>query len=611
MGLKKKLKLLDVFCIASGAMISSGLFVLPGLAHAQAGPAVVLSYFFAGLLAMTGMLSQAELASAMPKAGGDYFYVTRSMGPALGTIDGVLTWMSISLKSAFALIGMAAFIKIIAPMEVHIIAVALCAVFVVVNVLGVEEAGKLQVGVVIVLLILLVIYIADGIKAVELSNLRPFMPYGWGKVFSTAGFVFVSYGGLLKVASVAEEVKDPSRTVPRAMVLSLVTVSILYSLVVLVTSGVLANSDLNSSIMPITDGAAVFMGEWGRKALSLAAILAFVSTANAGIMSAARYPFALSRDKLLPRMFSNIHERFGSPYVSILATGLFMVLALFLDLNILVKAASTVLIFTFIFSCLCVVIMRESGVRNYRPKFKCPFYPWIQILGVFGFWLLVVNMGQDALLTGTWLFAAGLLLYWFYGRVQGKKDYALLYLVKKMAARELESVTLETELKDIIRERDNIERDRFDRIIEESVLLDIEEEMTEKKLFELVSEKISARLDIEKDVMLSALVEREKQASTVLMPGLAVPHIIIEGTGKFSILLARCRGGVTFPGAREKVHIIFVIAGTRDERSFHLKALSAIAELSQNPHFFDKWIKAGDPEELRDMILLGQRKRHN
>ena len=92
MKLKKELTLLDIFCIASGAMISSGLFILPGLAHARAGPAVVLSYFIAGLLAMTGMLSQAELVSAMPKAGGTYFYVTRAMGPTVGTVDGLITW---------------------------------------------------------------------------------------------------------------------------------------------------------------------------------------------------------------------------------------------------------------------------------------------------------------------------------------------------------------------------------------------------------------------------------------------------------------------------------------------------------------------------------------
>ncbi|MDY0169165.1 MAG: amino acid permease [Thermoguttaceae bacterium] len=99
MKLKRNLGLLDVFCIASGAMISSGIFVLPGLAHAQAGPAVVVSYFLAGLLASVGLLNVAELATAMPRAGGDYFFVTRTLGPAVGTIGGLLTWFSLSLKS--------------------------------------------------------------------------------------------------------------------------------------------------------------------------------------------------------------------------------------------------------------------------------------------------------------------------------------------------------------------------------------------------------------------------------------------------------------------------------------------------------------------------------
>ena len=120
MKLKKELGLIHVFAIASGAMISSGLFILPGLAHAQAGPAVVVSYLLAGLLAMTGMLSQAELVSAMPKAGGDYFYITRSMGPAVGSISGLITWFSLSLKSAFALLGIGYFAALVPVSYTHL-----------------------------------------------------------------------------------------------------------------------------------------------------------------------------------------------------------------------------------------------------------------------------------------------------------------------------------------------------------------------------------------------------------------------------------------------------------------------------------------------------------
>ena len=116
-------------------MISSGLFILPGRAHAVAGPAVVVSYLLAGLLAVTGMLSQAELVSAMPKAGGTYFYVVRSMGPAIGTVDGLITWFSLSLKSAFALIGMAAFTAPLINLDIRVIAVSLCLIFIVINML--------------------------------------------------------------------------------------------------------------------------------------------------------------------------------------------------------------------------------------------------------------------------------------------------------------------------------------------------------------------------------------------------------------------------------------------------------------------------------------------
>jgi len=167
MKLKKELNLLDVFCIATGAMISSGLFILPGIAHAQAGPAVVVSYFLAGLLALAGMLSQAELVSAMPKAGGTYFYVTRSMGPAVGTVDGILTWFSLSLKSAFALVGMAAFTRIIVDIDIRIIAVPLCLFFVAVNIFGIKSAGKIQRILVFGLLGILIYYIVRGIPAIR------------------------------------------------------------------------------------------------------------------------------------------------------------------------------------------------------------------------------------------------------------------------------------------------------------------------------------------------------------------------------------------------------------------------------------------------------------
>jgi amino acid transporter/mannitol/fructose-specific phosphotransferase system IIA component (Ntr-type) len=609
MELKKELTLLDVFCIASGAMISSGLFILPGIAHAEAGPAVVLSYVFAGLLAATGMLSQAELVSAMPKAGGTYFYVARTLGPAVGTVDGLITWFSISLKSAFALVGMAAFAGVFFQVNMQVVATALCVFFVIINLVGVKQASRTQVALVLGLLAVLILYAARGIPAMTVKNLEPFAPHGTSSVFLTAGLVFVSYGGLLKIASIAEEVKDPCRTIPLAMILSLVVVGLLYMLVVLVTTGVLDANLLDYSRTPISDGAQAFMGRPGWIVLGVAALLAFISTANAGIMAASRYPLALSRDGLLPGFIRKIHPRFRTPYVSILITGALMILALFMKLGTLVKAASTVLILTYIFSCLAVVILRESRIQNYRPRFRVPLYPVIQIVGVCGFLFLLYQMGRASLFSSLGIIGAGVIVYWSYGRWRTSREFALLHLIERITAKEITSRSLETELKDIIRERDDITKDRFDRVIEDCIVLDTDRGMDVEPFFKLVSEAMSDHLGLDPEEILRAIHDREKQSSTVLRPGLAIPHIVVEGEKTFDILLARSREGVKFSEDAPHVHAIFVLVGTLDERNFHLRSLSAIAQIVQAPDFEEKWMAAEGKEALRDIVLLGERLR--
>ena len=219
MQLKKGLGVLDVFAIAAGAMISSGLFILPGLAFARAGPAMILGYIFAGVLVIPTIFSKAELVTAMPKAGGDYFYITRSMGLSAGTISGLASWFSLSLKSAFALVGMGIFALLISPalsmIEIKLIAIGLCLIFMVLNLFGIKEAGTTQVLLVFVLIAILILYVIRGFVVITPTNFTPFAPKGIFAVFATAGFVFISFGGLTKVASVAEEIKNPEKNIPK------------------------------------------------------------------------------------------------------------------------------------------------------------------------------------------------------------------------------------------------------------------------------------------------------------------------------------------------------------------------------------------------------------
>ncbi len=607
--LSKGLGLPSVFCIASGAMISSGLFVLPGIAFGKAGPSTIIAYLIAGLLSLPGMLSIAEMATAMPKAGADCFTVIRSMGPGVGTVAGLLSWFSLSMKSAFAVIGVSVFAAAIANINMYTVAIAGCAVFLTINLVGVREAGRLQVLLATFMFILLGVYIAFGLKSVDVEKFSPFVPHGLRSMFSVTGYVFISYAGLLTIASVAEEIRNPSRNIPLGMMSALLVVTIFYSLVVFVTVGVMPASELAGSRTPISDGAAAFMGRPGYIALTVAAMLALLTTANAGIMTAARSLVPLSRDNLFPEVFSRVNKRFGTPHNALFLTGTFIVAAVFLKLELLVEAASIVLILANVLACISVLILNESGLQNYRPRFRAPLYPWLQAAGLIGYGFVLLEMGAEAYFITILISLAGFCTYWFYGRKRVQRESALLHLIERITARELVSGTLESELKGIVLERDEVTLDRFDQIVEECPVLDIEETMEVDEFFDLAGQKLAESMDEDSDRISKALKEREKDGSTVLTPNLAVPHIVIDGDHEFEVLLARCRDGVRFSEEAQEVKAVFVLVGTKDERNFYLNALSAIAQVAGHIEFMDQWMSARGPQGLRDVVVLGKRSR--
>ncbi len=615
MKLEKELGLLDLFCIASGSMISSGLFILPGLAYAGIGPAEFVAYFIAALLVLPAMFSKAELATAMPKAGGTYFFIDRSMGAGFGTLAGLCAWFSLSFKSAFALLGIGAFATLISPSisswHIKLIAVFFCVLFACINFVGVGHAGKLQIALVLGLIAILLVYIAKGLPLVQLEHFQPFMRGTARDLFATAGMIFISYGGLTKIASVAEEVKNPARNIPLGMLTSFFVVSILYIFTVFVTVGVLGDNLIQASgqpsLTPISDAAQIFMGRWGKHLLAVGAVLAFISTGNAGIMAASRDPMAMSRDGLLPGFFKSVHPRFKTPYHSIFFTSVFMIVVIvFLDLGMLVKTASTLKILLFGAVNIAVIIMRESRVQNYRPKFKAPLYPWLQIAGVISYGFLLFEMGPVPLTIAGFFIGMSLLWYWIYGKIHSNRESALVHLVRRISPKELTSHALDTELREILLERDEIVADRFDLLVQNGLVLDFEHSLTMQEAFNTFAETLAPKVDLDPKEIYELLMEREQDSSTVIAPNLAIPHIILPGSQQFEILLARCKDGILFGSNPEPVHAVFVLAGTYDERNFHLKALMSIAQVVQKPEFMKSWLKATHKERLRDIVLLGK-----
>jgi len=605
--LKKELDLLDVFCIASGAMISSGLFILPGLAFAKTGPSVILSYIVASLLMIPTMFSKIELATAMPKAGGNYFFIDRSMGPIMGTLGGLADWFSLSLKSAFALLGIGIFLLLINPgiteAQIKLVAILCCLFFTVINIIGVKLTGKFQIIMVVTLIGLLAFYVIFGFRSVEFQKFVPFTPFGLGSVFSTAGFVFISFAGLTKIVGVAEEIKNPGRNIPRGMFLAWIIMSFFYVLVLFITVGVTDAAQLQNSPLPISLGASVFGGRTGSIIMGVAALLAFATTANAGLLAASRTPLAMSRDELLPKMFKKISKR-GTPTFSIIFTSSFMVcVILFLNLENLVKTASTMILLLFIFINLSLIIMRESKIRHYRPKFYSPLYPWVQIAGIIGYGFLIFELGVIPMLLVGVFIIFGLSWYFIYAGKKIKREYTLLHVIERITGIRSTNYLVDEELREILIERDDVTEKRFEQIIKKCEVVDLDKILPPDKFAQLIAHKLAGRLGTNGEKLYMLLKKRGRDSNIIVHPGVAIFSHIIRGHNKFDILLVRSRKGLILSDDIGPIHAFILIVASPDQQSFYLHSLMWIIQIAEENYFEEMWINARNSEELRETFL--------
>ncbi len=619
-GLHRSLGTKEVFAIASGAMISSGLFVLPAVVFLKAGPAILIAYFLASLFIIPSMFSKAELATAMPKSGGIYFYINRSLGALFGTFTGFASWFSLSLKSAFALVGIGVFLEPLIPFYspdmVKIIAIGCTLVFTVMNLVSVKESGRVQFFMVAILLTILGGFVILGIPHVDVHHFQPFAKGNMHSIILVTGMIFISYGGLTKVASMAEEIKNPKRAIPVGMFSAYFVVSLLYFLSIFVTIGVLQSKAMQDTLTPLSSAAETFLGRPGYVILSLAAMMAFITTANAGLMAASRSPMAMARDNLLPPFIGKVSKKYQTPVLSILLTSAFMISCItFLEIEDLVKVASTMKLIMFTMVNISVILMRQSKIVSYRPSFKSPFYPYLQIAGAIVYIILILKMGRLSLILTGAFFLLSVVWYFIYVRSENSQKSAFIHMMEDLTNKEIveDEARLEAELITILRERDQIKEDRFDTIISRSPIMDMDRKVSREEFFHEAATVIGSRWNIDVKKVEEKLQLREEQASTLIYPGVAVPHaiphIILEGEHTFDIVLVRNKHGIVWNEAGDIVYTAFCLVGTKDERNFHLKALMSIAQILQDPEFHDQWMKARTPEEMRSVVLLTKRRR--
>jgi len=438
--LERSLGLYSTTMISVGAMVGSGIFVLPALGFKKAGPAVVGAYVLAALVVLPSALSKAEMATAMPESGGTYLYIDRALGPLAGTVAGAGAWFSLVFKSSFALMGLGAYLLLLAPVgqqAVTVVALGLATLVVGLNVSGTKLSGSVQAVVVSVVVVGLAGYVLAAVPAVEPARFEPALTHGSEGVVTAAAFVFVSYAGVTKVASVAEEVAEPDRNLPRAILGSLALMTVVYVAVVAAVVGLNDPDTLThggpsngASLTPMADGAAELFGGLAVGVVAVLAVVALVSMANAGVLAASRFPLAMSRDDLLPSPLGRIDDRFLTPRNAVLLTGLVLVaLIAFVPVVELAKLASAFQILVFSIINVALIAFREADLPGYDPAFRSPGYPWVQLFGVGAGGLLLTRMGTLPLLGAVGIVAGGLVVYLLYGRQRADREGALAVLL--------------------------------------------------------------------------------------------------------------------------------------------------------------------------------------
>ena len=451
--LERSLSLITVIAISIGGMLGSGIFVLPGLAAAKTGSSVWLAYLIAALCILPAALSKSELATAMPSSGGTYVYIERAFGPILGTVAGIGLWLSLLLKSSFALVGFGAYLSILISIDpdlTRIVAVFFLGLILLLNIFGVKKVGKVQIVIVALSLACLTLILIFGLPEINTVFLKPFLINGKMGLMSTVAFVYISYAGVTKVAAIAGEIKNPDKNLPRAMILSLFIMTTIYVSIAFILVGNIPLDALEKDIKPIYTIANMLGGQYVGYAAAIIGVITLISMANSGVLAASRFPFAMARHKLLPSFMSKIHSKYLTPTSTIILTCVTMALViLFLDVEKIAKLASAFMVMMFILVNAAVVVLRETSAQWYNPPFRSPIYPYVQIFGIVSGIILLVLLGWVPFLSIIAIFIIGVAIYFNFGnktrRTGVLRKYGhrpALYLLYKRKNKEKKDLTV-------------------------------------------------------------------------------------------------------------------------------------------------------------------------
>ena len=617
--------LFDVFAISTGAMFSSGFFLLPGIASHYTGPSVFLAYMLAGILILPAMFSIAEISTALPRSGGAYFFLDRSLGPVMGTIGGLGTYFALMLKTAFAIIGIGAYASIFWDIPTKTVAIVATLFFMVLNLVGAKKTSAFQKVFVIFLLVILITFIADGLFSITAtkslkgqaisSRFTPFFSNGIGGLFTTIGFVFVSYLGLTQIASVAEEIKNPERNIPLGMLLSLIVTGLIYGLGVFIMTAILEPETFANEMAPAAATAKQTF-TWlphnaGLWLMSIAALAAFASTGNAGLLSASRYPFAMGRDKLFPAVLSKIGGK-GTPVIAILlSTALIILFILVLSEEGIVKLASTFQLLIFIFINFSVIVFRNSKIESYDPGYLSPFYPYMQIIGIIVSFILIIYLGWMPALFTTGIVVLGLIWYHFYSRGKVKREGAIFHWFALLGKHQYNE--LENELMTILKEKGLREGDPFDETVIKSKIKILKAASDFEEIINKVLDNFCNEFENSSESITHFFIHSFPEESVITLHGVLVFHAKFKNVSHPSMQIVVSKEAIdaTKPfyvnESKDPIHICVFLINSDENPKQQLRMLSRLLDILERENIVKTLTNMDSHRQIKEYMLQNER----
>lgn len=408
--LKRDLRLIDAIGIGLGAIIGAGIFVVTGVAAGVAGPSFLIGLFLAGIVATFNALSSAQLAATYPQSGGTYEYGYQVLNPWLGFAAG---WVFLASKLAAAgtvALGFASYFTALFPIaSERTIAVIAAIILTVVNYFGIRRAGNLNTFIVLISVASLALFILAGFPSIRSENLVPFAPQGWQGTLEATALLFFAYTGYARLATLGEEVHEPKKTIPRAIVWALGIASILYLGVAYVAVASVGSETMAGSNSPLEAAARTFQFPWVVIFIGVGATTAMLGVLLSQLLGISRMIFAMSRKKDLPGLFDHVHPIHGVPDRGILLAGAVAILvALFGTFKAIVAAAAFTILIYYSIANLAAVRMRKEDKL---------FPNWIPVAGFISCILLAFTMPLNVVGAGLALLAVGFIWRALYRRL--------------------------------------------------------------------------------------------------------------------------------------------------------------------------------------------------